>query len=437
MPRLIDIPENLFPRKILSEITQYIDGPEIVLLVGARQVGKTSVLYLLMDEFIKRGTPEKSILYFDLEDLNVLDVFNSGVKRFISYLSALGTDIKGRLYIFVDEIQYMDNPANFLKLIADHHKNLKLVVSGSSTLEIRQKFKDSLAGRKVVFEIYPLDFYEFLVFKKEKQLCDALSKSDIRHITQKAKAANIPARFFIDDMARYFNEYLIFGGYPRIVIEAGHDKKVAYLMDIYTSYVKKDIKDIMRIDNVTAFNNLLKALALQTGCLANITELCGAVKLARETLERYLFLLENTFIIKTVTPFSSNPRKEISKMSKVYFVDTGLRNIVIRNFNNPDERSDIGALVENCVCCNLIKNLAPLEEIHFWRTLAKNEVDFVLVKGEKINPVEVKYTAFKSSRVPLGIRYFQKDYESDEGVVLTKDYFGKADRTIFLPVWLC
>lgn len=437
MPRLIDIPENLFPRKILSEITQYIDGPEIILLVGARQVGKTSVLYLLMDEFIKRGTPEKSILYFDLEDLNVLDVFNSGVKRFISYLSALGTDIKGRLYIFVDEIQYMDNPANFLKLIADHHKNLKLVVSGSSTLEIRQKFKDSLAGRKVVFEIYPLDFYEFLVFKKEKQLCDALSKSDIRHITQKAEAANIPARFFIDDMARYFNEYLIFGGYPRIVIEAGHDKKVAYLMDIYTSYVKKDIKDIMRIDNVTAFNNLLKALALQTGCLANITELCGAVKLARETLERYLFLLENTFIIKTVTPFSSNPRKEISKMSKVYFVDTGLRNIVIRNFNNPDERSDIGALVENCVCCNLIKNLAPLEEIHFWRTLAKNEVDFVLVKGEKIMPVEVKYTAFKSSRVPLGIRYFQKDYESDEGVVLTKDYFGKADRTIFLPVWLC
>ncbi|MEK6577513.1 MAG: ATP-binding protein, partial [Nitrospirota bacterium] len=437
MPRLIDIPENLFPRKILSEITQYIDGPEIILLVGARQVGKTSVLYLLMDEFIKRGTPEKSILYFDLEDLNVLDIFNSGVKGFISYLSALGNDIKGRLYIFVDEIQYMDNPANFLKLIADHHKNLKLIVSGSSTLEIRQKFKDSLAGRKVVFEIYPLDFYEFLVFKKEKTLCDALLKSDIRHITQKTEAANIPARFFIDDMARYFNEYLIFGGYPRIVIEAGHDKKVSYLMDIYTSYVKKDIKDIMRIDNVTAFNNLLKALALQTGSLVNITELCGAVKLARETLERYLFLLENTFIIKTVTPFSSNPRKEISKMSKVYFVDTGLRNIVIRNFNNPDERSDIGALVENCVCCNLIKNLAPLEEIHFWRTLAKNEVDFVLVKGEKISPVEVKYTAFKSSRVPLGIRYFQKDYESDEGVVLTKDYFGKAERAIFLPAWLC
>lgn len=433
----MDIPENLFPRKILAEITQYLNGREIILLVGARQVGKTSILYLVMDELIKRGTPEGNIHYFDLEDFNILDVFNSGVKRFISYLSALGKDIKGRTYIFVDEIQYMNNPTNFLKLLADHHKNLKLIVSGSSTLEIRQKFKDSLAGRKVVFEIYPLDFYEFLVFKKEKRLYDALLKSDIRHITRKTEAENIPARFFIEDMARYFNEYLIFGGYPRIVIEAEHNKKVSYLMDIYNSYVKKDIKDIMRVDNVTAFNNLLKALALQVGSLANITELCSAVKLARETVERYLFLLENTFIIKTVTPFSSNPRKEISRMSKIYFVDTGLRNIVIRNFNNPNERPDIGALVENCICSNLLKNLALLEEMHFWRTLAKNEVDFVLVKDKKIRPVEVKYTAFKSPRVPIGMRYFQKDYESDEGIVLTKDYFGKAERAIFLPVWLC
>jgi predicted AAA+ superfamily ATPase len=193
MPKSMDIPKNLFPRKILSAITQYIDGAEIILLVGARQVGKTSVLYLLMDELIKRGISESNIHYFDLEDLNVLDIFNSGVKRFISYLSALGKDIKGRAYIFVDEIQYMNNPTNFLKLLVDHHKNLKLIVSGSSTLEIRQKFKDSLAGRKVVFEIYPLDFYEFLVFKKEKILCDALLKSDIRHITRKTEVANIPA----------------------------------------------------------------------------------------------------------------------------------------------------------------------------------------------------------------------------------------------------
>ncbi len=429
--------ENLFPRKIVSEITQYLNSPEIILLVGARQVGKTSILYLLIDELIKKGTPENQIHYFDLEDFTVLDVFNAGVKKFISYLSALGKDINKRVYIFADEIQYMNNPTNFLKLLADHHKNLKLIVSGSSTLEIRQKFKDSLAGRKVVFEIYPLDFYEFLVFKKEKKLYEALLKSDVRHVTKKTVMEDIPARFFIEDMSGYFSEYLVFGGYPFMVMEPEHTKKVTYLLDIYNSYVKKDIKDIMRIDNITAFNNLIRALALQAGGLVKITELCNTVKLARETVERYLFILENTFIIKTVTPFSGNQRKEISKMAKVYFVDTGLRNSIIRNFDNPEERVDAGSLVENCVCGNLLKNLTPLEEIHFWRTLAGNEVDFVLTRGQKIKPIEVKYKAFKSSKTPLGIRYFQKDYASEEGVVLTKDYFGRADESIFLPVWLC
>lgn len=429
--------EGLFPREILSDITRYLDETGIILLVGARQVGKTSILSLLIGELNKKGIPDSRIHYFDLEDLNILALFNSGVSDFIGHLKAHGVDVKAKNYIFVDEIQYMNNPTNFLKLLADHHKNLKLIVSGSSTLEIRQKFKDSLAGRKVVFEVYPLDFYEFLIFKKEKTLCDALLQSDIRHISLKTDMKDIPARFLTNELTRHFHEYLLFGGYPKVVLESIYDKKITYLTDIYTSYVKKDIKDIMRVDNITAFNNLLRAIALQTGNLLNITELCNTVKIARDTVERYLFLLENTFIIKNVTPFSSNPRKEISKMSKVYFVDTGLRNIIIRNLNSLDDRVDAGALVENGVCCNILKNLKPLEEIHFWRTLAKNEVDFVLVKGNIIKPIEVKYSTFKSARVPLGIRYFQKDYESKKGFVLTRDFFGTANKTIFLPVWLC
>ena len=125
--------------------------------------------------------------------------------------------------------------------------------------------------------------------------------------------------------------------------------------------MKKDIKDLMRIDNITAFNNLLKALALQVGSLVNITELCNTVKIARETLERYLFILENTFIIKTVSPFSNNPRKEISKMSKIYFIDTGLRNIIIKNMSAPNERVDAGALIENSILSQFLKNLLPLQ----------------------------------------------------------------------------
>lgn len=428
----------LFPRKILPEIEKYLDDPGIILLVGARQVGKTSILYLLIERLKEKGVLNGNIYYFDLEEMTLLDIFNSGVKEFTAYLKALGADANERNYIFIDEIQYMENPTNFLKLLADHYKNLKLIVSGSSTLEIRKKFKDSLAGRKVVFEVYPLDFYEFLVFKKEKKrLCDALAKSDIRHVSAETETKEIAARFFADDLSRYFNEYAVFGGYPAVAMEFVHNKKVAYLIDIYNSYVKKDIKDIYRVDNITAFNNLLKTLALQTGNLVNITELCSAVKIARETVERYLFLLENTFIVKMLSPFSSNPRKEISKMSKVYFIDTGLRNIIIRNVNNIDDRIDGGVLIENSVFCNMLKNLSSLEAIHFWRTLAKNEVDFVTVKENRPEPLEVKWTTFKSAKVPIAMRYFQKTYEPVKSFVLTRDFFGKSDKTIFLPIWLC
>lgn len=434
--RFSKMASKLFPRKIVSKISKYLEDKGIIVLVGARQVGKTSILYLLMDELRKREVPEKTIHYFDLEDLSILEVFNSGIKEFIAYLKATGVDIQQRNYVFVDEIQYMENPTQFLKMAADHYSHLKLIVSGSSTLDIRRKFKDSLAGRKVVLEVFPLDFYEFLIFKGEDRLASGLEKSDIRVVQAETEMADLPVRFFVKEISRYFGEYVVFGAYPRVALEAENEKKITYLTEIYNSYVKKDIKDIMRVDNITAFNNLLRALALQIGNLVNVTELCNAVKIARDTLERYLFLLENTFIIKMVTPFSRNPRKEISKMSKVFFIDTGLRNVIIKNLNSLDERVDVGPSVENGVFSNMVKNLLPMEEIHFWRTLTKNEVDFVIVKGNLTKPIEVKYSPFKSPKVPVGMRAFQKEYSVSEGIVLTKDYFGKVDKKLFLPAWL-
>ncbi len=427
----------LYPRKILSEIRKYMHEPGIILLVGARQVGKTSILHLLIEELRKQKVSSNLIHYFDLEDFSVLDIFDKGVKEVIAFLKASGADIEKQNFIFIDEIQYMQNPTNFLKLLHDKYKNLKTIVSGSSTLEIRRKFKDSLAGRKIVFEIFPLDFYEFLVFKEENKLADTLLKSDIRHFKPDADIQELPAKYFSTELAGYFKEYVIFGSYPKVALESDREKKTAYLMDIYNSYIKKDIKDIMRIDNITAFNNLIKALSLQIGGMINISELCTSIKLARETLKRYLFLLENTFVIKTVSPFSSNPRKEISKMYKIYFVDTGLRNIAIKNFHDLAERTDSGSLLENSVCGNIMKNLAPLSELHFWRTLSKNEVDFVLVEDNKPKAIEVKNASFKSPRVPAGIRYFTKDYPADISFVLNRDFFGKADKVYFLPAWLC
>jgi hypothetical protein len=222
--------------------------------------------------------------------------------------------------------------------------------------------------------------------------------------------------------------FLVWGGYPRVALERDEQRKAAYLSELYNAYVRKDIKDLARIDNVSGFNNLITALAHQAGGLANISELSIATRLARDTLEHYLFLLENTFIIKGALPFSRNPRKEISKMRKYYFLDNGLRNIAIRSLAALDSRPDAGELAENAVFADLTKKSPLLEEIGFWRTQSKTEVDFILHGEGRLRPLGVKFRPFSGPKIPGGIRSFRQDYPAKERpLVLTRDYFGTTE----------
>ncbi|OIN98759.1 hypothetical protein COY52_05015 [Candidatus Desantisbacteria bacterium CG_4_10_14_0_8_um_filter_48_22] len=432
--------KSLFPRKALENIVKFLDTEEVIVLIGARQVGKTCIMRLLQNELRKRGIDEKIIHYFDLEDTSLLKILNAGPEEFLRYLSSLGADISGNLVVFIDEIQYLDNPSNFIKLLSDHHKNIKLVVSGSSTFDIRKKFKDSLAGRKIVFEIFPLDFQEFLLFRGEKILYDLLLRNSFEKIyREKIKPDFEELKFHSEKFKRLIDEFIVYGGYPRIALENNNGKKITYLAEIYNTYVKKDIKDLMRIDNPAAFNNLIKILGLQAGDLMNYDNTSIDLRMARPTLERYLFILKNTFIIEILAPYFTNKRKEIVKMPKIYFFDNGLRNAAINNFLPADSRTDTGVLVENFVFSQLIKNLRDLEELHFWRTQSKNEIDFI-ISGQNPVPVEVKYKSFKFPAVPRGMKYFLKNYLPPRGFVLTKDFFGMKEEEgrpiYFLPVWM-
>lgn len=424
-------------RDILPELLRYLDQPEILLLVGARQVGKTTLMKMLLEHLRQRGEPEQALHYLDLEDMTLLHLLEGGPGELTGWLAAQGADLSRTVYVFIDEIQYLSNPSNLLKLLADSQPNLKLIVSGSSTLEISRKFSDSLAGRKLVFEIYPLSFVEFLVFRGEDRLAQVVRDCGVRSLVADTDPAALSARFLAEECSRYYREFLIWGGYPRVALGQDEQRRAAYLAELYNSYVRKDIKDLARIDNVTGFNNLIAALAHQAGGLANISELSTATRLARDTVEHYLFLLENTFIIKAALPFSRNPRKEISKMRKYYFLDNGLRNIAIRNLAAIDSRTDAGELAENAVFADLTKKSPLLEEIGFWRTQSKNEVDFILQGESRLRPVEVKFRPFKGARIPSGIRSFLQDYPAAERpLVLTRDYFGTYDGVEFVPCWL-
>ncbi len=421
---------TLIQRTIIPEILRWIPKKPLILLLGSRQVGKTSVMLLLKNHFKNQNVPEKTTPYFTLEDPIILDICSQGSQDFVKFLISQTGEIKETIYCFLDEIQYLQDPSGFLKLIADQYPQIRLIVSGSSTLQIRQKFQDSLAGRKIIFEIYPLDFLEYLRFKGRLNLLDMLS-----HQTDPQTL-----KFYASEFSQFYEDFCIYGGYPEVVLEEAKDDKIQILLDIYNSYIRKDIKDLVRIENPHAFNNLLRILSLQIGNLSNVNSITKDLKINRLTLERYLFLLENTFIINRVPSFFTNRKKEIVKMPKVYFEDAGLRNLIINNFNSFSTRSDLGELLENAVYSQISKNKHALHTIHFWRTQSKNEVDFIIRKAEqKLTPIEVKYQSFDSPHIPSGIKSFINEYTPKEAFVLNKDYFGQRTylKTLihFTPCW--
>jgi len=388
----------------------------------------------MSQRLMDRDVSSDSLFYFDLEDFELLNVFNNGVRDFLRYLETQGMDPDQKNYVFVDEIQYMDDPSSFLKLMADHHRNLKFICSGSSTLEVRKKFTDSLAGRKVVFEIPTLSFREYLAFQGEETLLRAIgagygssgSQDAPAGLSSLANMPELPLDIHRKQLHAHYEEYVIYGGYPAVVLENQRERKLRLLREIYESYVRKDINQLFTVENITAFNDLVRLMALQIGNLVNLHEVTTGLSISRPTVEKYLFVLENTFILKRVSPFFVNKRKEVVKMPKVYYHDTGMRNQVIRNFQPLSMRPDVGALIENSVFRSLNTRLSITDELKFWRMKNGSEVDFI-VEGEQLTPIEVKYTAMKSPRLPSGIRSFIREYKSEKACVVTRDCFGKLE----------
>ena len=422
---------DLIYRSIISEIKKQIERGDAVILIGARQVGKTSILRLLM-EGMERVKPKVGIFYFDLEKEELLEIFQS-YRTLIDWLKLQGADLQKENYLFIDEFHYVPNPTKIFKIIHDDFPNLKVIATGSSSLEISSKIKEAMTGRKRIFKIYPLTFAEFLEFKKSP-LRDIFFR-----LVKDAKLKLIEP--ILSEFIKEWEEFLLFGGYPKVALTSGEEEKAREIEEIYNSYVQKDIKAFLKIENVLAFNRLVRILAVQIANLANLSQIGSPLKIARETLERYLFVLENTFIIKNLPPFFTNKTKEITKMGKIFFYDVGLRNFSIKDFKELELRLDKGALVENAVATELIKSTSVFQDLHFWRTQAKTEVDFVLLNKESVVPIEVKYQPFKTAKIPSGLKAFIENYKPKKAFCLTKDFTGDVDfqhcKIKFLPAFLC
>ncbi len=381
-------------RIVLNEIKKELNSKLIILLIWARQVWKTTILKAIEKHQTKNN---KKTYFLNLEDRLILEKLNKHPNKLFEIT---GSSYKEKQIIFIDEIQYLDNPTNFLKYIYDEYKdNIKLIVTWSSSFYIDKKFKDSLVWRKKIFNIYTLDFFEFLEFKNEIKL---------QKICLESK--NIPD-LFRDEIYNLFLEYITYWWYPEIVLIKDKKEKVERLKDYCFDYIKKDIYEA-NIENQNKFLNLLKILSTQTWELVNINELANTLNLSFQTVEKYLYIMQKSFFISLIKPFHTNIRKELTKMPKIYFYDLGIRNCFLNDFSNIIDRLDKWAYLENIVFREFLFKYRNDFFIKFWRTQQKNEVDFILdekeayeIKFSKNQINENKYKIFKSKYPNLDIKF--------------------------------
>jgi len=412
-----------YKRKLENTILEYLDKKEILAIVGPRQSGKTTLL-----KKIQIGL--KNSVFLNFEDKEVLELFETDIKNFAKKY------FNNYKYIFIDEFQHSKNGGKNLKYLYDFYDKNKIIISGSSAIDLTIYAIKFLVGRIFVFNLYQLDFEEFLNFKQQDLLSVYLDyKKDLDLKYGKINFLNISTTLN-NQFNKILEEFLLWGGYPRVVLAKDEKEKRIILKNIYNTYFLRDIRDTLGLIDDFKLAKLIKALAIQAGQLVEYNELGQISGYDYLTLKKYLNILEKTFICMPLVPFFQNKRKEIVKNPKLYFFDTGIRNYIVNDFKNLSDRADASSLYENFVFNQLTKQEII---INFWRTKAGAEVDFILeINAEKV-PLEIK-SNLKKAVLTKSLNAFMEDYKSKYAIVLSKEFDKpikkNANKIYFLPHWI-
>ncbi|MBE5728449.1 ATP-binding protein [Candidatus Parvarchaeota archaeon] len=429
-----DRDDRLIKRELFTKILAHLDDKEIIAIRGPRQSGKSTLLKILRDNLIAQGVDTKHVIYISFEDPMEIDDFSKDPLAYInSYL------VDDKLYYFlIDEVQYDKSAGKHLKLVFDSLNNLKIVVTGSSSLDVAQISK-FLVGRVFIYDLLTVNFYEYLDFYDERlvRIFDK-NRAILNEIISGKKVNFLPDKISLEAINKKLEEFLRYGGYPASVKKTRAEDKVEILRNIYSTYIGKDITSLFGITDTASIRKLLGALALQIGSLVNYNELSTTTGIYYKKLLEFLHVLEETYIIKRLYPFSRNMRSELKKNPKIYFFDIGLRNYIAQNFNPVSNRTDAGSMVENFVFVELQQRLELASFIYFWRTRAKAEVDFIISTPELVIPIEVKFSSFKRPEITRGMHSFIDEYEPRYAIVLTRDFFErikiKKTEVFFIPL---
>lgn len=376
---------------------------KISIIIGPRQAGKTTIL--------KELHKKLGGVFFDI------DVFSqysqvASYEDFINTLKLKGYREKQKqfFYVFLDEFQRYADLSLVLKNIYDNHPNIKIFASGSSSLAIKHHIQESLAGRKLITQLYPLNFQEYLIFKDKAPLWDEILK--LRNIASKNYFTLLPK------VKKLWLDFLVFGGYPEVVLSRDSETKRQVLESIFDLYIKKDLVEYLNIEKIRSAKILIQKLAVNHGALINFSELGSITSLDTKTVQNYAETLQETFLINIIRPFFTNKNKEISKMPKIYFLDNGVRNYFLNNFNPLDIRNDAGVLFESYYLGELLKSGETIDHIKYYRSKQKVEVDFVLDKISQLIPLELKFKHRIKANDTEALKKFAQDYEVEQAYLV-------------------
>jgi predicted AAA+ superfamily ATPase len=369
----------MIKRQLEHTFRAFLADPKAIILFGPRQVGKTTLLRQWV------ATLQEPVLWWNGDEPDTRQELKNATSSFLS------TQLSGYKWLIIDEAQRIENIGLLIKLIYDNVPGIKIIATGSSSFDLANRISEPLTGRKWEFEMYPFSF------------------------------AELAAHYGLREEKRLLKHRLVYGFYPDVINNPG--KEAMVLKELSDSYLYKDILAWENIQKPAKLEKLIQALAFQVGSLVSINELSQTTGLDNHTIERYISILEKSFVIFQVQPFSRNLRNEIKKSRKIYFCDNGIRNAVISQFGTFDLRQDKGALWENFLMSERRKLLSYSKshaQVYFWRNHANQEIDYVEEKDGTLAAFECKWSETAKGKIP---RAFIEEYEpAITGIVNEKQF---------------
>ncbi len=385
----------LYPRNIYISLEKELETSQATIITGMRRVGKSTALKHLFNLI-----PSSNKAIFDFENPAVRHIFD--IKDYDSIwnlLAPYGINKKSRAYIFIDEIQNLPMISSLAKYLHDHYQT-KFFLTGSSSYYLKNLFPESMAGRKLIFEMFPLTFSEFIKFKADQ--IDIQIPPQYHQFKKIAQSKNFVV---YNKIASLYTEFIQFGGFPKVVLEPDHLKKTQILQETFKSYFEIDVKSLSDFKNLSLLHQLILLLIPRIGSKLDISKLSSELKISRETVGNYLTFLESTYLISRIPRFSQSIDREISGIRKLYFCDVGLA----RSLGNISD----GQAIEQSVFQNLRIN----HDLKYYNTKSGDEIDFVV---DKKIALEVKKHAIQ--RDLANLRKRMTSAKLNEGYIITQDF---------------